>query len=120
MEKGKVSYLWLIPLILLFPVLQSIIFFLRFGRLPLDLVSDSFIFAPMGLISGLLLVYLLRTDENQGRKKRAIIGFIISIFIAIPVSIMSGLLVTPIIASAIFGSAPLVLGILIGYGTKSK
>ena len=74
----------------------------------------------MGLISGLFLIYLLRKDVDQGRKKRDIIGFVLSIFIAIPVSIMSGLLVTPIIASTIFGSAPLVLGILIGYGTNRK
>lgn len=118
MEKGKVSYLWVIPSTVLFPILQSIIFFLRFGRLPLDLVRDSFIFAPMGLISGLFLVYLLRKDADQGRRKRAIIGFIISTFIAIPVSIMSGLLVPPIIASTIFGSVPLVIGILIGHSIK--
>lgn len=117
-EDKKVSYLWLIPLTLLFPILQSIIFFIRFDRLPMDILTSSLWFAPIGLISGLLLIYLSRKAINIKRKKNMVMGFIMALPISIIFSLFYGLLIPPMFIF-IVGVIPLVIGILLGYRIKA-
>ncbi|WP_432666592.1 hypothetical protein R9X47_09625 [Wukongibacter baidiensis] len=120
MKDKKLSYIWIIPIALIFPMIQNIIFFIRFANLPAELFLQSLIFAPMGLISGALLIYLLRKDIDGKRKKGIIIGYLISVPIALLVSIVSGLIVPPIVATSVVGTIPLLIGTTLGYGVTEN
>lgn len=120
MKKRKLSYFWIIPISLIFPIIQNILFVVRFEQLTVEVAFSSLIFIPVGLSSGWFLIYILRKDIDYKRKRRVAIAYIISIPFAIFLSTMSSLLVPPYIGITIFGIAPMVIGILLGYNTGSK
>lgn len=119
MKGKKASYLWVIVLALIFPIVQDIIYLIRFGHITTQVLGESIYFIPMGLISGILLIYILRKNDGKRSKKFVIIGYILGSLCAIPISIASGLLFAPGIGIAIIGSLPIVVGTIIGYGFSS-
>lgn len=120
MKNKKLSYIWVLLTALIFPMLQNVIYFMRFANLPADLVGESMIFIPMGLIAGALFIYLANKDETGKTRLPMLIGAIIATPFALYLSIISGLIVAPIIAVTIFGSIPLIIGIVVGYSVKKK
>lgn len=110
----KYSYKWLLPALLVYPLIQNIVFFIRFKRLPLHIILNSIIFLPMGLICGAYFIYMSNKSTSIKQRKKMIIGLILSIPFSVIFSIYSGLIVPPVIAVAVFGTSPLILGIFLG------
>jgi hypothetical protein len=89
----KPSFLWAIAVGLFFPILQIIIFFLRFQRLnPEASFSDYLFFFVAGLIIGLALIYFLRRSETRKNYNATIAGFVISIPFALIGMLLGGLM----------------------------
>ncbi len=122
-NENKISYLWTIPITLFFPLMQIAIYYMRFGitkdMSKFQLFIESGYFLPMGLLSGLVLIYYLQKSNNRVEKIGTIIGYTFSIPLAILMSISSGLLMHPILGIPLFGAIPLISGILIGYYISS-
>lgn len=117
--KAYLIYLWALPIALLWPVANLIIFAIRFGHLPATLISESLVFLPMGLVSALVLLFLLNKASNPGRKTSTIIGYIIASPVAFLGALMSGLILPPVMGTLIFGTIPLILGTVIGFAIGS-
>ena len=115
MNINKISYLWLIFLALIFPIIQCLTYLIRFGNISRAIMINSLYFAPMGLLTGIILIYLLRKEQDGTTRNRIIYGYAIGGLVAIPLSIASGLVVIPIVATTLIGSLPIFLGIYIGY-----
>ena len=122
-ENKNISYLWIIPLTLFFPMIQIALYCMRFGikedMSVFQLFIESGYFIPMGLMSGLVLISYLQKSNNRIEKIGTIIGYTFSIPLAILMSISSGLLMHPILGITLFGAIPLIAGILIGYYISS-
>jgi hypothetical protein len=118
--KRKPSYLWVIPAALLFPVLQLLIFLLRFRNIPDEMLRESWVFAPVGLISVMVLICFLRKEEEKAKKSRIIKAFILAVPFALIFSLTGGLINTSPIFIGIYGSIPLIIGILIGRRRKNN
>lgn len=115
MNIKKVSYLWLIFLVLIFPVIQCLTYLIRFGSITKEIIVNSLYFAPMGLVTGIILIYLLRKEDEVTTKNRMVYGYAIGGLVAMPLAIASGLIVMPIVATTLVGSLPILIGIYIGY-----
>jgi hypothetical protein len=109
------TYLWSLPIGLAWPIAKSLIFFYRFEELPVQLLQSSLIFLPMGLVSALVLLFLVRRAENISRKAGTIFGYLLASPFALIASMFSGLLLSPLIGPLIYGAIPLLLGSLVGY-----
>ncbi len=112
-------YLWVIPLGLLMPLAQALVFFARFGQMdnsdPLGLV-----FLPVGLISGIVLIYLLERTQSRNRKISTIAGYVIALPVAFIGALGSGLLLPALIGVSICGPLPLIAGAATGYAIGAR
>lgn len=106
-------WLWLIPLTLLWPVLQWLVFLIRFGEIPGN-ATDFLTFLPMSLIAGAMFLALWVRTSGGSQKTCLILGYLFSSPIAFVGSLLSGLVVRPIIGTLLWGAGPLVFGMLIG------
>lgn len=89
----KPSFLWALAIGVAFPILQVLIFFLRFQNINQDAsVTDYLFFFISGLIIGLALIYFLRRSESKGAYRGAIIGFVISVPLALIGMLLGGLM----------------------------
>lgn len=113
--KRPISYLWAIPALLLFPVLQLLIFYLRFHNMPAEMFKQSLVFAPIGLISVAVLIYFLRKSDVKPLKKGSIIGFLVALPYSLFSSMFAGLINTSFIFIGIYGSIPLIIGTALGF-----
>lgn len=120
MENRNISYLWVIPIILIIPVIQNAVYYARFSRMPENVIAESYVFIPAGLISGIFLIYLLRLGEDNSRRRRTVVGFGAGLPFAIFFMIVGGLIFPPLIAILFLGSIPLMLGSYIGYRGRRK
>lgn len=118
MEKKNISYLWLIPIIIMFPLIQIMVFTLRFNRLPDDVLNSSLAFIPLGLVSGIIMIILLNYVDSKKKRKSIIIGFLVATPISIVISLLAGLIAPSIVATTLIGTIPLLIGILAGYLIK--
>jgi hypothetical protein len=76
----KPSFLWALAVGLLFPVLQVLIFLVRFSRLDAEAPPTDYLFFLIGgVLIGLGLIYFLRRSETQGVYRAVIIAFVISL-----------------------------------------
>lgn len=112
------SYIWAIPLAFLFPIIQLAIYYIRFGSpshmSDTALFIESGYYVPMSLLSGIALIYYLKKCYTKVEKNLTILGFVFSFPFAILTSLTSGLLLPPIIGITIFGTIPLIIGIITG------
>ncbi len=116
----KPFYLWVIPLTIIWPVLQIAIFIIRFGNIKSELISESSVFLPMGLISAIVLIFLINKAKRRRTKISAGVGYLIMAPIAFIGSLMSGLLLPPLIGTLIYGGLPLIFGTIVGYVIGSR
>ena len=109
------SYFWVLPLGILWSVIQLVIFVARFGRLHATVLGESLYFAPVGIVSGIVLVYLLQRADNRTTRISTTVGYLVASPFALIGSLASGLLFHPLLGVTLFGSIPLVLGTAVGY-----
>lgn len=108
----------LVILTLVWPLIHLSIFFLRFQRLPFEMVVESLTFLPLGLLSALIFKFFRDKSKSELQKKAVLIGYIIAFPFALIFSLFGGLVFTPIIAVTIYGLIPLIIGMGIGYLIK--
>ena len=117
--KSPTSFLWIVPLSLVWPAIQSVVFLMRFGRLPPLGIKGAGMFLPMGMLSGGVLIVLCRIAA--GDCGRVIRGYLYATPVALIGSVVGGLLVPPAFATILFGALPLIIGSILGFkaGTDS-
>ncbi len=109
------SYWWSIPIAFIYPAIQIVIFMVRFGHLPVELALQSLIFMPTGLISGLVLIALLRRCKSFIRKICTCLGYLLITPLAILGSLLGGLVLPPLLGATLYGTVPLIIGSALGY-----
>ncbi len=93
MKEKKISYVWAILIGLLMPVLQMVIFYLRFGEVNLDdSLFDYMIFFLAGTLGGLILVSFLRLSKSKAAKWSVSLAFILATPMAIIGMIVGGMI----------------------------
>jgi uncharacterized membrane protein len=108
------SFLWAFAIGLLFPILQVVIFFLRFQDLTPDAsFSDYLFFFITGSLIGLVLIYFLRRSETRRAYNAIIVGFVIGIPLAIIGMLLGGLMGA--FGIVLFGMSPAVFVIGLAY-----
>jgi len=110
----KRPYLWFIILALIWAVVQTAVFVLRFNKLPP--LGEALYFVPMGILSGGFLIFLIQKAANRVTRIATIIGYLIACPVAFLGSLGGGLIFHPLIGATIMGSIPLILGSVTGYG----
>ena len=122
-NKKNLNYLNLIPLALLFPLLEILVFIMRFGIDKFDLsdsniIQQSLTFVTIGVFSGILLIYLLNKTEEKKVKMSVIISYISFIPLSLYLSLIAGSFLS-LIGVTIFGVIPLLIGTFMGYKVKN-
>ncbi len=107
-------YWWLIPLSLLWPVLQTLVFVMRFGRFPPS-PAELLYFLPMSFLSGLLLLYLWQQAQSRDQQRALLLGYLVAAPFALILSITVGLILPPLLGVTLIGTAVLALGMFLGY-----
>jgi hypothetical protein len=111
----KRQYVWFFLLSLIWPLVQLLIFSLRFQRLP-DNIWESFYFLPMGLVSAAFLLFMLDKSAERTTRVSTAVGYLVACPIALIGGLGGGLLLPPLLGVTFFGSVPLLLGTAAGYG----
>lgn len=111
----KRNYVWLIFLSLIWPLVQVLIFGLRFQRLP-DNIWETFYFLPMGIISAAFLLFMLGKTAVRTTRVSTIVGYLVACPIALIGGLGGGLVLPPLLGVTLFGAVPLLLGTAVGYG----
>ncbi len=68
-NRSYLLYLLVIPIGFAWPLMHALVFLLRFGRMPTE---SSLIFLPMGIVSAVVLVFLVKKAESRKRKRRTV------------------------------------------------
>lgn len=110
----KPSFAWALVVGALFPVLQLLLFALRFNSINTEVSPmDYLVFFVGGLLIGLALIYFLRRAQTRGASRASIIGFVIGLPFSL-FGMMLGGLIGPV--GAIFlGISPGIFAIIVGY-----
>ena len=111
----KRNYVWLIFLSLIWPLMQILIFSLRFQRLP-DNIWESLYFLPMSIISAAFLLFLLDKTAERTTRVSTAVGYLVACPIALVGGLGGGLVLSPLLGVTLFGAVPLLLGTAVGYG----
>ena len=114
MNNQKPSWLWVIILTPLLSVIQLLVFAWRFGRIE-EMLTESTVFLPAGLIAALGLVYWLRASRSAKQKRNTVIGYLVGIPFAFLGSLFLPLTASPWIGATIGGALPWLLTTWIGY-----
>ncbi len=64
----------------------------------------------MGILSAIILVFLLKKSETTNRFKWTAIGYLLATPQAFIGSLIGGLMLPPVLGTLIFGGGPLVIG----------
>jgi hypothetical protein len=114
------SLLWLLVFALSWPFIHVIVFYLQFKTLPADGLTTAWVFAPMGLLSGILLLRLLDKTTSRGRRWSAVVGYLLAFPLAFIGSLIFGLGAAAPIAVTLGGGIPLVLGAWAGFAFGAR
>ncbi|MFK7804886.1 MAG: hypothetical protein AB8G95_24855 [Anaerolineae bacterium] len=106
---------WAIGLTVFWPIINLIIFFARFGRMTWQLIAESITFAPLGLLSALVLFAFLNNAKSKGHVFSVGGGYILFMPIAFIAALASGLVLPPLVGPAIYGIIPLTIGMTAGF-----
>ena len=110
----KPSFLWALAIGLAFPILQALIFLIRFNTLTAGASATDYIFFFIGgSLIGLALIAALRRCETRGAYRAALIGFAIGLPFALFGMVIGGMLGP--VGGIIFSVSPGVFFILVGF-----
>lgn len=113
MEK-KPSFLWALAIGAAFPILQVLVFLIRFNDLASGAsFADYIFFFVGGLLIGLALIAALRRCETQGTYRATLIGFGLGLPFAVFGMVVGGMLGP--VGVVMFSVSPGVFFILVGY-----
>jgi hypothetical protein len=110
----KPSFLWALAVGLVFPVLQVLIYLVRFGGLnPEAPLTDYLLFFLGGVLAGAGLIYFLRRSQTPGTFRAVIIAFVISVPFAMFGMVVGGLM--GVVGVLLLGVSPSVFITGVGY-----
>lgn len=109
----KRSYLWFTILSIIWAVVHTGVFVLRFSNLPP--LWEILYFIPMGILSGGFLIFLTQKAQNRQTRVSTIVGYLVACPFAFLGSLGGGLIIHPLIGVTLMGAIPLILGSLAGY-----
>ena len=89
MNRSYLLYLLVIPIGFAWPLMHVLVFLLRFGSMPTE---SSLIFLPMGIVSAVVLVFLVKKAGSRKRKRRTVIGYLLASPFAYIGSLFGGLM----------------------------
>jgi hypothetical protein len=93
MESKKMSYWWAVLIGLVFPILQVVIYFLRFGEMnPYAVIVDHLWFFLSGAVGALLLILLLRRSQTPVQKWIVALAYLLGTPISTLMMVGGGLL----------------------------
>jgi len=107
--------LWSIPVTLAWPASAVAFYVVRYGQITTDALISSFVFLPMGAISAIILVCLVKRSTNWNQKASTIFGYVMASPFAFIVGLMSGFIFPPLLGTLFLGVPSLVVGTAIGY-----
>lgn len=99
------------------PVVQLAAFWLRFNRFPPEGPLESLVFAPMGLVAGVVAAGLFVRASSSKQKRRVVWGYLLASPIAFIGSLLGGLGLAGIWGPLLFGAVPLAIGCLAGFAS---
>jgi hypothetical protein len=102
-------------LALLWPVLQLLLFVLRFGRLPPGGAAEALAFLPMGLVAAVVVVLLLRRSASRKQAAGTLAGYALAAPLALLGSLAGGLFLPGPLGALLGGAIPLVVGAVLGH-----
>ena len=111
----KLPYWSAIPLGLLCPILQLVIFYARFGGLELSILSESVIFLPLGVLSMLALIVLFNRARSRLHQGAIVGGYLLGVPFAVVGAMGGGLVMEPFLGTLVFGLPLLLVGLALGY-----
>lgn len=119
MHKPKNFYWWLLSLSLVLPALELIVFsIINNGLSGLSLiVSASYI--PVSIVSGGFFLYLMMSTKGRPAKRYLLLGYIVSIFATIAVSVLLQKLPSWVVSNLI-GGLILMGGTFLSYLTRPR
>jgi len=100
---------------LLWPALELGVFWLRFGHLPPEGAAASLVFAPMGLVAGIVAAVLVALSSSTAQMRAVLWGYLIASPFAFLGALLGGLVLPGVWGPLVSGGIPLVLGSIIGY-----
>lgn len=106
-----------VALTLLWPAIQLLVFWLRFGRLP---VAGSVVFIPMGFVAAVPAVWLWSSSATRRRRRDVTLGYLVACPFAFLGSLLGGLVLPGIWGPLVCGAGPLVAGCLIGFAVGRR
>lgn len=119
MHKPKNFYLWLVSLSLILPLTELVIFSIIYESLSEMVIGISASYLPISIISGEFLLYLMMNTRNKSAKKYVFLGYVISVFVTILISVIFQSLPTWVVSN-IIGGLILLGGTFLAYLTKPK
>ncbi|MBC7876407.1 MAG: hypothetical protein H7Y59_04480 [Anaerolineales bacterium] len=117
MVEKKIPYWWAALIGLLMPILQFVIFYIRFGNTnPDSSLLDYVLFFVAGTIGGLILIALLQRSKTKAARWLVLIAFILATPIALTGMIVGGLAgpIGVLFMSAMLWTIITSLGFLVG------
>jgi hypothetical protein len=112
------SWGWVLAVVLLtllWPLLQLLVFALRFGRLPPGGAAEALVFLPLGLVSAVVLVLLLRRSRSLRQAGWTLVGYAVAAPLALVGSLTGGLVLPGAVGALVGGVIPLAVGAVLGY-----
>jgi hypothetical protein len=110
----KPSFLWALGIGAVFPLVQVLIYLLRFGRFnPYAQPIEYVYFFAAGALAGVSLIYFLRRSDSTALSRAVIIAFVLGIPFGLFGMIMGGLLGP--LGMLLFGVSPIVFVTAVGY-----
>ena len=109
------TYLWSIPIALAWPLTQNMIYAMRFGKFSIDALSSSLVFVPMGIISAIILIFLLDRAETMNQRICTVFGYLLATPFVYFGSMLSGMLLTPLLGTLLYGAIAFTIGTVVGY-----
>jgi hypothetical protein len=109
------NLLWLAGLSFAWPLLHLLVAVIRFGQSFEGGFAESLIFLPMGALTGATLLLLIARANTNRQKRSSVIGYLLATPLGFFGSLVGGLVLSPILGTAVFGGIPLLIGSLIGY-----
>ena len=93
MTQKPISYWWALPIGLAFPLLQALIYVLRFGELnPYAALTDYGLFFVAGLLGGLVLIAFLRASRTPVARWLVFGAYLLATPFAMIAMVLGGLL----------------------------
>jgi hypothetical protein len=97
------------------PLLEVTVFWLRFGRAPLDGPLSSLVFAPMGLAAGVVAAVLMYRSAGPRQRRAVVWGYLSASPVAFLGSLLGGLLASGAWGPLLAGGVPLAIGCVVGF-----